>query len=226
MLVSSTDPALYLLHPREVADESLPGRVRIYEGQMREVVEWARSYLGHPHAALGREGPVCPYTEPSLQRSLFWLTVFPGRAPAQEDMSTVVRKYRDWFSELEPVSGKDAESKAIVILFADLDPAYLWLIDAVQASLKPQFIREGLMLGQFHERCDEPALWNPSFRPLRCSVPLLAIRTMVRTDAPFLTKDAGSLRSYLQRFGHDVPGRLRDTVRDAARRFGLEDPDW
>jgi hypothetical protein len=136
-----------------------------------------------------------------------------------------VRKYRDWFSELEPVSGREAEFKAILILFSDLDPVYLCLLDAAQASLKPQFNREGLMLGQFHERCDEPALWNPSFSPLRCSVPLLAIRTMVRTDAPFLIKDAGSLRSYLQRFGRDVPGRLRHTVREAAMKFGLEVPD-
>src|SRR3954466_2269697 len=194
MLVSPADPTLYLLHPGDVEDELLPAHIRIYERQLREVAAWARRYLSRPHAALGRDGPVCPYTEPSLQRSLFWLTVFPGRAPTVEDISSTVRRYRDWFSELDPVSGREAEFKAIVILFADLDRAYLSLIDAAQAALKPQFIREGLMLGQFHERCDEPALWNPDFRPLRCSVPLLAIRTMVRTDAPFLIREASSLR--------------------------------
>src|SRR2546422_7829026 len=33
----------------------------------------------------------------------------------------------------------------------------------------------------------------------------LAIRNMVRADAPFLTTDAISLSAYLARFGHDVP---------------------
>jgi hypothetical protein len=223
MLVSSRHPTLYLIHPREVADAPLPEHLGTYARPMREVADWARRYLSRPHADLGRDGPVCPFTEPSLQRSLFWMTVLPGRAPALEEISAVMHQYRDWFTELEPVSGREAELKAIVVLFPDLDPAHLSRIDAVQASLKPQFVRDGLMLGQFHERCDEPALWNADFRPLRCSVPLLAIRTMVRTDAPFLLKDAGSLSAYLHRFGRDVPVRLRETVRDAARRLGLQE---
>src|SRR5881628_3960759 len=52
-------------------------------------------------------------------------------------------------------------------------------------------------------------------------VPLLAIRNMVRTDAPFLTNDAISLSAYLARFGHDVPARLQAKVLDAARAHGL-----
>jgi len=225
MLVSAADPTLFLFQARDVEDESLPGDLARYKTQVRKVTEWARAYLTRPHAALGRDGPVCPYTEPSLQRSLFWLTVYSGSDPSVEDVSPTIGRYGDWFQQLDPVTGKDAEYKAILVLFPELQPARVSLIDEVQRSLKPRFTRRGLMLGQFHERCDEPALWNPSFKPLRCRVPLLAIRSMVRTDAPFLMRDAASLSAYLQWFGSDMPVRLRGAVREAALGFGLEVPE-
>ena len=61
-------------------------------------------------------------------------------------------------------------------------------IDAVQARLKPQFVADGLMLGQFHALNNEPGLHNQEFRPLRSPIPLLAIRFMVDSDLPFLTE--------------------------------------
>jgi hypothetical protein len=80
------------------------------------------------------------------------------------------------------------------------------------------------MIGQFYDGCEEPAIWNRDFRPLASPVPLLAIRNMVRTDAPFLVKDAVSLEAYLRQFGDDVPGRLRPMVHDAALGLGLTPP--
>ena len=225
MRVSPTDPALYLLDPRDLGDVPLPGGAEAYRTHARRVVGWARSYLCRPHAGLGREGPVCPFTQPSLERGLFWLTFYPGADPAPGDVSAVVSRYRDWFLELEPAAGAEAQHKAILVLFPELAPAGApGVIDAVQAALKPEFIARGLMIGQFHEGCEEPALWNRDFRPLRSPVPLLAIRHMVRTDAAFLTRDAGSLAAYLQRFGDAVPGRLEPAVREAALRLGLAYP--
>ncbi|HEX6903895.1 MAG TPA: hypothetical protein VF789_29560 [Thermoanaerobaculia bacterium] len=225
MLVSPRDSMLYLLEPKDV-EAGLPDFIKVYQAPAERVVRWAHDYLCQPHPALGREGPVCPYTEPSLKRGLFWLTVYPGPDPKLEEVSAVVARYREWFLELEPAAGKETEYKAILILFPDLAPARApGVIDALQAALKPQFVAAGLMIGQFHAGCQEPALWNRDFRPLRSSVPLLAIRHMVRTDAAFLIKDAGSLASYLRRFGGDVPGKLLPVVRDAALRFGLEDPE-
>jgi hypothetical protein len=225
MLVSPTDPTLYLLDPHDVATGVLPDRSNGYRRHAEKVLEWAHAYLCRPHPALGREGPVCPYTEPSLERALFWLTFYSGREPASDDVAAVVTKYREWFLELEPADGADAQYKAILVLFPDLAPARApRVIDAVQRASKPELVADGLMIGQFHPGCDEPALWNRDFRPLRSPVPLLAIRHMVRTDAPFLTRDAGSLSAYLERFGDVVPTRLEPAVREAALAFGLEYP--
>lgn len=151
--------------------------------------------------------------------------MYSGSDPKLEEACAVVTKYREWFLELEPVAGREAEYKTILILFPDLAPARAPdVIDTIQAALKPEFIAQGLMIGQFHADCEEPALWNRDFRSLRSTIPLLAIRYMVRTDAAFLTKDAGSLAAYLRRFGQDVPSKLQSGVRDAALRLGLEYP--
>jgi len=222
MLVSPTDPALELFDPFEVTNGRLPDHLQAHRERAASVVEWARLYLCRHHAALGRDGPVCPYTEPSLERSLFRLAIYVGSDPALDEVCAIVTKYRDWFLHLEPVSSKDAELKVILILFPDIAAhRAAGVIDRVQSTLKPTFTAAGLMIGQFHPWCDEPAVWNLDFRPLRSPVPLLAIRNMVRTDAPFLTNDAISLSAYLARFGHDVPARLQAKVLDAARAHGL-----
>ena len=128
--------------------------------------------------------------------------------------------------ELEPTMGKEAQYKTILVLFPDLEPSQSpGIIDTIQSTLKPEFIPKGLMIGQFYPSCEEPALWNHDFRPLRSPVPLLAIRHMVPTDFPFLKKDAGWLAAFLQQFGSDVPSRLQTAVREAALGFGLEYPD-
>ncbi|HEX6701434.1 MAG TPA: hypothetical protein VF101_11955 [Gaiellaceae bacterium] len=224
MRVSPTDPTLYLLDPTDLDD--LPPHLERYGRHARAAVEWASTYLCGPHAALGREGPVCPYTQPSLERGLFWLTIYPGAHPELIDVSAAATRYGSWFLELRPRAGKDAHYKAILMLFPDLAAARAPdLIDTVQAALKPAFTARGLMIGQFHATCDEPGIWNRNFRPLRSPLPLLAIRHMVRTDAPFLTKDARYLAAYLRWFGHDVPDRLQAPVREAALAFGLAAPD-
>src|SRR5206468_1894821 len=49
---------------------------------------------------------------------------------------------------------------------------------------------DGLMLGQFHMKNEEPGLHNVNFRPLQSPIPLLAVRFMVMADLPFLTRQA------------------------------------
>ena len=223
MRVLPRDPTLYLLGPADIKQDLLPSHIKPYQGSLEKVVSWARAYLCQPHALLGREGPVCPYTQPSLDRGLFWLAVYPGPHPTLEEVYAFVLKYQEWFLELDPLTGKEAQYKALLILFPDLErDAAPDVIDTVQANLKPEFITKGLMIGQFHAACEEPALWNPHFRPLRSPVPLLAIRYMVPTDFPFLKDEGSWVSTYLQHFGHAVPTRLQAAVGEAALRFDLE----
>jgi hypothetical protein len=96
----------------------------------------------------------------------------------------------------------------VLLIFPDvpIDRAHE-LIDAVQAELKPEFVRKGLMIGEFHTRNNVPGLHNDSFYPLRTPTPCLAIRHIVPSDLVFLDISRYSesvreqfLRAYLARF--------------------------
>ena len=149
----------------------------------------------------------------------------PGVPDDTDAVAGAVLGYRDWFAELEPRTGPQAELKTILILFPDLPAAAMpELIDRTQSALKPAFVPNGLMIGEFHPTPPEqPGLWNPDFRPLRSPVPLLAIRQMVPSDLPFLADDRDYLTAYLRQFGDQVPARCRPQLEAALARFGLAD---
>ena len=189
MLVYPRDPRCFLLTEDELSGQ-LPAPARPYRRHLRTVADWAHDYLTSPHPELGRSGPVCPYAGASLKKRLFYLTV-QAAGPRSLDRAAVadaVARYRDWFADLAPTEEPARQYKTILILFPEVpadDAPHV--IDATQAALKPSFVDTGLMIGQFHPLPPaEGGLWNAEFRPLRCPVPLLAIRHMVPTDLPFL----------------------------------------
>ncbi len=161
------------------------GRVPVsYAPALREITEWTRSFLLAEHPMLGREGPVCPYTKIAIENNLFLLA-----CPQVQDgdVQTIVLRFRDWYRALAatmPERTRIFLTFLIVLPHIDReDPSGL---DDLQADVKSDFVEDGLMIGQFHPKCDRPGIWNKEFRPLRSPVPLLAIRAMVRQDLPFL----------------------------------------
>jgi prolyl-tRNA editing enzyme YbaK/EbsC (Cys-tRNA(Pro) deacylase) len=217
------DPACFLIELRDLERGELPLDVAPSRGALEEVVAWARDYLCLPHPDLGREGPVCPYMPACLEKGLFFLTVCPGADIDLEYVVARVMTFRDWFQELEPRSGPESFFKTILLLFPDMPPAEApRLIDATQERLKGQYVKKGLMVGEFHPLPPNKAgLWNPDFRPLRCPVPLLAIRHMVPTDFPFLKGERDLVASYLSIYGDQVPPHIKDEVRRVALSYGL-----
>ena len=176
-----------LLTPAEVDTLTDPSSA------FKATLAWSRAFLACPHAQLGREGAVCPFVPQSLKTNRFWMTLVESDPRDETAMEEIVEYFRSVFPTLEPTTGKESITKTIVIIFpritADMAPT---LIDGIQAKLKPKFVEDGLMLGQFHERNDEPGLHNPEFRPLRSPIPLLAIRHMVAQDVLFLTRSTDS----------------------------------
>ncbi|WP_244367343.1 DUF6875 domain-containing protein [Micromonospora echinofusca] len=226
MLTHPVDTGHTLFEVGDLEQDPPEPAVRPWLEPLRTVVTWAREYLCHPHPQLGRAGNVCPYAAVSLDRSAFYLAVCPGRTHPPASLERRLLVYRDWFPGLSRQHGADARLTTILLALPDLrDEDLPEVVDATQARLKSQYVRHGLMLGEFHAGPPaKPGLWNESFRPLRCPVPLLVIRHMVPTDFMFLRDDPEHLRAYLDRFGHQVPTGLHAAVRTAARRFGLPLP--
>jgi len=220
----AADPSCYLVELKDLAQDDLPESLSAYRGPLDTVVSWAREYLCNPHPLLGRDGPVCPYVQASMDKGMFLLTVCPGSDFDPESVTERVMKYRDWFLEMEPRSGPESFFKTILLLFPDIPLAEApRLIDATQESLKAEYVRKGLMIGEFHSTPPAKAgLWNPDFRPLDCPVPLLAIRHMVPTDFPFLKGDREQFAGYLSIYGDAIPVHIRGEVVQTAESYGLE----
>ncbi|MBD0676544.1 DUF6875 domain-containing protein [Streptomyces sp. CBMA156] len=174
-----------------------------------ETLAWARDFLTTAHPDLGRSGPVCPYTQPSLRRGLFHVAVADG--PDDGDLPALVAELRTRYDEL--LAGLDEEPDrellTVLLVLPQLDRADSTVLDELQRKAKDEFVEQGLMIGQFHPACEEPGLWNHSFRPLRAPVPLLAVRKLLVFDLPFLTGDEVHLSHYLARFAPEVPARIR-----------------
>lgn len=175
------------------------------------ILTWIREFLVRPHPDLGRQGSVCPFAPIALQFDTIWMSEVAETNPSFENISAIITGYRNLFLETEPTNGPEAINKAFLVVFPSLQDKNAGgaaIIDKVQASLKRYFVEMGLMLGEFHSANQSPGLRNPNFRPLVSPIPMLAIRHMVESDLPFLTRPsdppterASFLRSYLFRMG-------------------------
>ncbi|MFI9379993.1 DUF6875 domain-containing protein [Kutzneria sp. NPDC052558] len=173
---------------------------------VREILAWARRYLVSPHPELGRNGPVCPYTQPSLHKGLFHLAALSGEG----DVGAAVESLRGWYERLgATMSTADRELLTVLLVLPHLDHTDASGLDEIQRVAKDKFVEDGLMIGQFHPVCDAPGLWNPEFKALRAPVPLLAIRKLVVFDLPFLVEHKAHAESYIRRFAPEIPPRIR-----------------
>ena len=105
-----------------------------------------------------------------MEKGLFFLTVYPDDNLGENQGYDFVLKYRNFFLEFEPLISNDADIifKTFVILFPYfLKETALKSIDELQQRLKPDFIQDGLMIGEFHFGPPKSTgLWNKDFYPL------------------------------------------------------------
>ncbi|MFI9332051.1 DUF6875 domain-containing protein [Kitasatospora sp. NPDC052868] len=183
--------------------------------EVGEILHWSRHFLTTAHPDLGRSGPVCPYTQPSLRRGLFHVAVVEGGdGPGGGDLPAVVGRLRSWYDRLSQRLSEESDRELLTVLLVlpQLDRADSTVLDELQRKAKDEFVSQGLMIGQFHPVCAEGGLWNAAFRPLRSPVPLLAVRKLLVFDLPFLVGDETHLDHYLRRFAPEVPARIRDQL--------------
>lgn len=177
-----------------------------------EILAWARRYLVSSHPDLGRSGPVCPYTQPSLNKGLFHLAALNDTG-GLVDVHQAVEALRSWYEKLSSqLSTSDRGLLTILLALPHLDRLSSAALDAIQRRAKDRFVAEGVMIGQFHPACAQPGLWNPDFPALRAPVPLLAVRKLVVFDLPFLMDTTVHADSYFRRFAPDIPPRVRDLL--------------
>ena len=180
-----------------------------------ETVDWCEHFLGRPSSLVGRTGNVCPFVPEAMMRGSLKFSVIQlknrGEA-AMSEIEEIVIAFREHFLANEKAQGKiDIFGSWVMIYPGVAAEEASQVIDVPQRKLKPTFVKEGLMLGEFHPISLSPGLRNQAFRPLRSPIPLLVIRHMVESDIDFLSRPFDpapiriqSLRAYLQFLGSSL----------------------
>jgi hypothetical protein len=178
----------------DIDDRADPDRV------IARALSWIRDFVAHPNPDVGRKGPVCPFVPTSLTRNLMSFVELAGPVDRTRIVECL-KELRGQFLEQFPTEdeGRAALFKTFVIVFPEMrDEDAQELIDQVQSDLKPTFVRDVLMLGQFHPNNETEGIRNTAFRPLKSPVPMLVIRYMLQSDIVFLKDEAYSPMDRMQ----------------------------
>lgn len=169
---------------------------------------WLDEYICRPNDLIGRSGAVCPFVLPSLRADSLEVRVRPvGPTPSARLVTQIVRDGLHEFDQIE-WRGSNQSLRSLLVAIPDLPTDQCHLLDEAHRVVKPAAVARGLMIGQFHPVCDEPAARNPEFRVSRSPVPLVAIRRMALHDILFLKDDPAWFAEYRARFGPRYrPGR-------------------
>jgi heptaprenyl diphosphate synthase len=187
-----------------------------YSDECRGLVDaWLRDYVSVADQRVGRSGPVCPFIPRALSEHAVETRIRDDiDGSSESELDDALRAEIREFGEAErqmPNSGVLLESRVVVM--PRMGPAGWDCLDAVYAYLKNFAVESGLMIGQFHPRCDERAVRNPEFRVSVAPVAMLAIRHMAPHDILFLHHSEQWFKEYDLRFGsHYERGRIRDSL--------------
>jgi hypothetical protein len=172
----------------------------------RTVLHWAENYLMKDHAEIKRpygSQVVCPFVEPSVKANSFYMA-FHKEINGQDvrSMADVILSYIEPFKNAPPYDANQQRQKALLIVFPSVEKSSLRCLDVCHEIIKPKMVEVGLMVGQFHPRCQEAAVHNPDWREVSKSpVPLIAMRNMAVHDVMFLANDKEWFKTYNVRFG-------------------------
>lgn len=184
---------------------------RAAEQDVRTVIGWLAEFITRPHPLLGRNGPVCPFVRPAAdvgELEMCFHYDVDGTSPAE--LVSLVTGHLDMFVGDLPVRHKGVSlTSRIVVLPGLLDAT---AVDECHRVVKDFAIARGLMIGQFHPTCAEPAARNAGFPVSRSPLPLFAIRAMAQHDVLFLHQRADWFAEYDRRFGAlCASGRVKDS---------------
>jgi hypothetical protein len=166
--------------------------------EFNSIKTWVSEFLCAPHPYLGRSGDVCPFTREAIDKDSIFFTLEKSTRLEKENE---IKKITSQIKQFKELKVNNSESyKVIINAYPYLDKDEYLKIEAIQNELKPIFVEESLMIGQFYPGCKERGLWSDKFFPLDSPIAFLAVRNMAITDIVFLRSNELFLQKYLQVF--------------------------
>ncbi|MFF4189865.1 tryptophan 2,3-dioxygenase [Nonomuraea sp. NPDC001831] len=179
---------------------------RASAAEAAEILPWFEDYLTRPHPELGRDNAVCPFVRSALDAGTVTIEVAGlEEGEGLEELCAAMRAQAGRFARRRPPEGKEGLA-TLVTLVRGLPEHRTPLLDEAHRRVKRNVVADGLMIGQFHPGCPEPAARNPGFAVSRAPRPLFAIRHMALHDILFLHADPATFAAYQERFADRYSG--------------------
>jgi hypothetical protein len=182
---------------------------------LHAVADWINTFVATPNEDLGRAGTVCPFVPGALAAKTLWLAPEQIADWSVQDVVELMNGYRRLFLRTQPLEGDAANSKAIVVVFTDLsaDRAKDFLHGVHQQLEVSWYVEDGLVLGEFYQGNESPAIYNSNFRPFTPPVPFLLLRQTVITDWKFFLDNDEWLNFWARRFAQSAVQALAEELR-------------
>jgi heptaprenyl diphosphate synthase len=178
-----------------------------------DVLTWSNTFLAQENELIRRpkgSQVVCPFVKPTLDNDTYYITFAPEITDGNiSEIEKIAIGHIEKFKKLLPMGRSSVYKKGLLIVFNNLSEDDALALDTVHANVKDEFVANGLMLGQFHAKCDERGAYNPDFKVSQAPYPLLAIRSMAVHDVLFLNK-----REWFEKFDSLYGDRFKKEALD------------
>jgi hypothetical protein len=187
----------------------------------RSCVAWISEFVARHDPRINRPGPVCPHIAGAMNRDLIWLVSIPTDGWSVDEAVEKGRYLADLYHALFTEPGEFRGGSLLAFFPGVPDEHAGAFIDAGHRRLRMEFIRRGLMLGEFHPASQVGSVRNPEFKVMRSPAPMFAVRALTTHDLMFLDTPqtaAGDRLEYLEHYLRYVGGRIGPAVADRAGR--------
>ncbi len=151
----------------------------------------------------------------ALVRKTLWLAPERVAERSVPDVVELIKGYHRLFNDAEPTDGDDAPYKSFVVVFADLsaERANEFFGDVLEQLAVPSYVKDGFVMGGFHEGHEGTAIYNASFRPFTSPVPFLLVRQAVVSDWKFFLDNEDWLNRWAVRYRDAGAQALAEEIR-------------
>jgi heptaprenyl diphosphate synthase len=164
---------------------------------------------------------MCPFVGAAVDADEILLCVAAGITdPLAPACRRMVREIADRL--LDDDDAVATAAKAVVLALPGVAPEATPALDTLHGLVKDELMADGLLLGQFHDRCEVPAARNADFHIQASAVPLLVVRPLTLHDVLFLHNDPYRFGVFRTRYAELFDsGRVKDPLLMRAWAAGL-----
>lgn len=174
---------------------------------LQKALGWTESFIIKSHPQYGLKKAVCPFVKPSMDINLLYMAVLRVDNPESlDELYTEMNVYRDMFLKMGPIPEHMRILRCFMLLLPDT-PGHL-LDDLMETprpdtgeSLKTEWLRHGIMMGQFYPACPFKSTLNAKLKTHQSPVPFYAVRPFIESDWRFLRYNEVWKAIYKARYG-------------------------